>query len=103
MVKNLRRLRQANGISQQKLAEYLHLSQQAVHKYETSSNEPSIGTLCALATYFGTSIDYIVGRTSDQGEAEEYSPETALQRKRFIEMIRDLNETCDQLIDAGVL
>ncbi len=63
MVKNLRHLREIYGISQTKLAELLGLSQQSIHKYETSSTEPDITTLCMLADFFNTSVDYLVGRT----------------------------------------
>ena len=38
MVKNLRLLREERGFSQQRLAEMLDVSQQAVFKYEKTSN-----------------------------------------------------------------
>ena len=64
MVKNLRHLREIHEISQMKLAELLNLSQQSIHKYETSSTEPDIATLCILADFFHTSVDYLVGRAA---------------------------------------
>ena len=63
MVKNLKSLRLKNGLTQQQLAELLGISQQSVNKYENQSAEPDISTLRELATYFHTSIDYLVGHT----------------------------------------
>ncbi len=63
MVKNLRLLREEKGISQQKLAEMLSISQQAIFKYEKTINEPDISTLIKIAEIFNVSVDYLVGNT----------------------------------------
>ncbi len=63
MVKNLRTLREEKGISQQKLADMLSISQQAVFKYEKTGNEPDISTLIKLAEIFDVSVDYLIGNT----------------------------------------
>ena len=62
MLTNLKRLRKRAGISQQALADKLGISQQSINQYENSATEPDIYTLCRLADYFHTSIDFIVGR-----------------------------------------
>ena len=62
MIKNLKKLRTEKGVSQQQLASVIGISQQSVNKYENHNIEPDIFTLCALADYFDTSIDYLVGR-----------------------------------------
>lgn len=62
-MKNLKRLRNQEGISQQKLADILHISQQSVYKYENGITSPDIQTLKTIADYFETSIDYLVGYT----------------------------------------
>ena len=61
MVKNLRLLREEKGYSQQKLAEMINISQQAIFKYEKTDNEPDISTLICLAEIFGVSVDYLIG------------------------------------------
>lgn len=63
MVKNLRLLREEKGYSQQKLAEMINISQQAIFKYEKTDNEPDISTLIRLAEIFGVSVDYLIGNT----------------------------------------
>jgi len=62
---NLRSLREARKLSQQKLLDHLglELAQSQIQSYETGTYEPDINTLKALADFFETSIDYIVGRT----------------------------------------
>lgn len=63
MLQNLKRLREEYGISQQRLADIVCVSQPSIYKYENLNIEPDIGILIRLADYFNTSIDYIVGRT----------------------------------------
>lgn len=62
-MKNLKLLRNQKGLSQQKLADILHISQQSVYKYENDITSPDIETLKNIADFFETSIDYIVGYT----------------------------------------
>lgn len=50
-------------LSQQKLADILHISQQSVYKYENNITSPDIETLKNMADYFETSIDYLVDYT----------------------------------------
>lgn len=63
MVKNLKKLRNAKGISQQQLADVIGTSQQSINKYENHNIEPDIATLIALAKFFNTSVDYLIGNT----------------------------------------
>ncbi len=63
MLPNLKILRQERGISQQRLADAIGVSQQSINQYENHSVEPDISILSRLADHFNTSIDFIVGRT----------------------------------------
>ena len=65
MLKNLKALRMEYGISQQKLAEAIYVTQPSINKYENHDIEPEIEILKRMAEYFNTTIDYIVGY-SDQ-------------------------------------
>lgn len=67
MVKNLKKLRQERGISQQALAKAIGISQQSVNKYENHSIEPDIATLIVLSEYFDTTVDYLIGKTNEHG------------------------------------
>lgn len=70
MIKNLRELRQSKGVSQQKIADAIHVSQQSVNKYENHNIEPDINTLIKIADYFNVSVDYLIGRTEIQQQAD---------------------------------
>ena len=69
MVKNLRMLRLRKGISQQALANYLNITQQSVYRYEKEKFEPDISTLMALADYFGTTVDFLIGHAAPSQDA----------------------------------
>ena len=59
--KNLKALRKEYNISQQQLANIIGVSQQSINKYENHNVEPDIETLKAIATFFNTTIDFLVG------------------------------------------
>lgn len=82
MLKNLRSLREAAGISQKNLAEAIGVSQQSINKYENHNIEPDIATLRRLADYFRTSIDYIVGHTDVRHRIEAVYPYDLNERER---------------------
>lgn len=70
MVKNLKMLRESRGLSQQKLADSVGISQQSINKYENHQTQPDILTLIQLADFFHTSVDFLIGHTDAQAEAE---------------------------------
>ena len=61
MIKNLKALRKEYNISQQQLANIIGVSQQSINKYENHNVETDIETLKAIATFFNTTIDFLVG------------------------------------------
>ena len=81
MVKNLRKLRAAQGVSQQRLAEAIGTSQQSINKYENHNIEPDIAGLTSLADYFGTTVDYLIGHTACG--ADSPLEELELSREEF--------------------
>ena len=70
MFANLKILRNERGLSQQRLADALGISQQSVNKYENQNVQPDIDILMRMADYFETSIDYIVGYTDIRRKIE---------------------------------
>ncbi len=63
MLPNLKLLRKEYGISQQRLAEGIGVSQQSINQYENHAVEPDLAVLARIADYFNTSIDFVVGHT----------------------------------------
>lgn len=58
--RNLKRLRQRSGLTQDDLAERLHVTRQAVSAWETGKNQPDAETLTALAEALGTDIRELI-------------------------------------------
>ena len=53
----LRKLRTEAGLSQEALADIVHISRSAIAKYENGNGKPSEETLKALAFYFGVNVN----------------------------------------------
>lgn len=59
----LKDLREDSDITQKELAEYLHVKQNTYSQYENGQRQIPIDLLIMLASFYNTSIDYIVGIT----------------------------------------
>lgn len=71
MYPRLRDLREDMDWSQKQLAEQLMMSQTGYSKYETGENDVPTHVLLRLADLYGTSVDYLLGRTDVR---EPYPP-----------------------------
>ena len=56
-------LREDNDLTQQNLANYLHISRSSYRDYENGDRGIPISVLSEIADYYKTSIDYLVGKT----------------------------------------
>lgn len=61
LAENIRTLRKARSMTQERLAEAMGVSVGAVHKWETGSSMPEIRLLMELADLFGVSVDALLG------------------------------------------
>lgn len=61
MVGNLKTLRIAKGLSQQKLADSIGVTQQAINQYENGKVEPDIDNLIRLSDALEVSVDLLIG------------------------------------------
>lgn len=63
--KNIKRLRKEKNITQDQLAEQLHVTRQAVSNWEIGKTQPDIETLSAMAEYFEVTVEELIyGKTS---------------------------------------
>jgi transcriptional regulator with XRE-family HTH domain len=62
----LTQLRKAKKMTQQQIADKLHISRGTYAQYEIDRRIPEYTTLENMANYFDVSIDYLVGRTDDK-------------------------------------
>lgn len=66
MYKRIKELREDNDLLQRHLADYLNCSQVAYSRYELGLRDIPSDVLIALADFYNTSTDYILGRTSNK-------------------------------------
>ena len=66
-------LRKKNGWSQEELAEKLHVSRQAVSKWEGAQSVPDLNKIISMADIFGVSTDYLL---KEELETEQYVEKT---------------------------
>lgn len=99
-MKNLKKLRKEKNLSQQKLADILHVSQQSIYKYENDITSPDIETLILMADFFNTSIDYLVEHTDISHKIEPVE-EVMLNEEEvtFIRNYRKLSEKQKHLLN----
>ena len=62
----IRDLREDRDLTQNQLAEYLHIKQNTYSQYENGHRQPPMEVLIALARYYKTSVDYILGLTEER-------------------------------------
>lgn len=61
LANRLKELRIEKGISQQKLASDIGVTQKAIDFWERGTNEPKASYIIKLAKYFGVTADYLLG------------------------------------------
>lgn len=66
MYERIRNLREDKDLSQQELAGYLHCSQVCYSHYENGKRDIPTAVLMALADFYNTSVDYLLGRTPEK-------------------------------------
>ena len=62
----LKDIREDSDITQQQVAEYLHVRQNTYSQYENGHRQLPIEALMQLALFFHTSTDYILGLTDER-------------------------------------
>jgi transcriptional regulator with XRE-family HTH domain len=96
--KRIKQLREENSLSQQKLAETLGVTQQAVAKWEGGKAEPDSTMLLKIADMFNVSLDYLLGKTNIKNyeietiaahhDGEEWTEEELEEIERFKEFVK---------------
>ena len=61
----LRDLREDRDLTQQTVAEYLHIRQNTYSQYENERRQIPVEALIRLAAYYDTSTDYLLGLTDE--------------------------------------
>ena len=69
---NIKRLRAERSVTQERLAEYLGVSAQAVSRWESEVFYPDLEALPGIASYFGVTIDSLMGYDASEKEQTEF-------------------------------
>lgn len=75
----LRDYRKQLGLSQEKLAEELHISRQAITKWESGTGTPDIANLMALSDFFQISIDQLLFGKEANGQSKDFRYESSTE------------------------
>lgn len=62
--RRLEDLRVDHDLTQQKIADYLYIQREVYRRYEKGTRTIPVEMLIELADYYGTNLDYLVGRTN---------------------------------------
>lgn len=79
---NIARYRKELGMSQEKVAEYMGVSRQAVTKWESNNSTPSSDNLIKLARLFGISVDVLLG--NEEHKEIFADPQNSADKKPWI-------------------
>ena len=66
MYRRIRDLREDKDLTQTQMGKILSCSQRVYSNYETGKREIPVRCLMALADYYGTTLDYLTGRTRER-------------------------------------
>jgi transcriptional regulator with XRE-family HTH domain len=86
---NLRDLRKKHGLSRQQLAKKTGISKTSLSGYEMGTSSPTLPKMCALADYFGVSLDDLSGHEKFK-ITEIY--EILLELLKVYEMVKGLDK-----------
>lgn len=62
-IKRIRDLREDNDYKQEYIASLLNINQRTYSRYENAEHAIPLSVLSFLADFYGTSVDYLIGRT----------------------------------------
>ncbi len=68
--KRIEDLRIDHDLTQQDIADYLHIQREVYRRYEKGTRTIPIELLIQLADYYKTTLDYLVGRSNQKHPAE---------------------------------
>ncbi len=97
----IKELRNQKNISQQTLADALHVTQQSIYKYEHGLAEPDLDILIECARYFNTSVDYLIGVTDNPHRYEDYEASAITSDElKLIDHYRSFSPQKQSLVQA---
>lgn len=93
----IKELRKAQDITQEKLADYLNISYQAVSKWENGLALPDLTLIPALSNFFGVTSDYLLDISLDN---KSEIIENVLKKARSYTHSGEINKSIDVIEEA---
>lgn len=90
-MKNLTELRKNEGLTQRDMAKIAGVSPQVYCHYENDRVTPPLDSLEKFADYFKVSIDYLVGRESEDGRIINAAPQLPADEQELLDGYRQMN------------
>ena len=88
-MERIRELREERGLTQRELAEAIGIDRTAIAKYETGASGAKSEMLEKLATFFGVSTDYLLGRTGIRSPAQDDPGSEEAEIRAYLQQIKD--------------
>lgn len=105
-ISRLKEARSNKNLSQKKLAELLHISQQAVGHWESGRSTPSPEMLRTLSEILEVSIDYLLGRDEipeqTKKPAEGELSELSKKKQEILNLLDRVSEENQEIVDRAV-
>ena len=80
----LRKEREAKGLIQDQVADFLNVKRQTYSAYERCISIPDALTLKKLTEYFGVSADYLLGKSDDPDSGTSYETPLILKSQQAL-------------------
>lgn len=91
-MERLKELREAKKVTQSQLGEYIGAKKSAISLWESGKRQPDQETLVRLASYFGVSVDYLLGREDSPTPTQQNALDDKIaQATRLLEGLNDEN------------
>ena len=94
----LQSLRQKAGMSQDALAEQLHVSRQAVSRWERDETMPETDKVVLLADLFGVTTDYLLRQQSEETAAKTGGSHEQAPKQDWVDKLAYLAKTKGYLL-----
>lgn len=98
--RNIKRLRESRGLTQDGFAELLHVTRQTVSNYENGRSQPDLEMLTEIARVLDTDVNTLLGAASAPVQAE--APAAPQDRKRAILRLAISGALLLALVLAGI-
>ena len=99
-------LRKGKNLSQLELSEILHISRQAISRWEVGIAVPTTDNLRVLSELYGVSIDYLLSDAAEMSDTihtdDNSSEKTAKKRKKYVRMLLSFILVIAVLLFVGI-